>query len=135
MTYWGNKVVTRRHVVAGTTAGDLVSVTTVPTALHAIHGLNRSTGTIAYLHIYDSTVALSSGSADATFVVPGAVSPTTVSIGSGIVYSAGGNPLILDNGLAFAIGGNFASSAAFSTIAADLAVVTLFYERQSGNTS
>lgn len=123
-----NKVMSRKHVIAGTTGGDRVNVTAVPTLLHGVQAFNVSTGVLFYVHIYDSTAIVSTTGVDSikTLCVPAAVSPTTVAIGSGFIYEAPG--VLLSSGFTYAIGGNIQSTAAFSTVAAALGVVNFDYE-------
>jgi hypothetical protein len=125
-----NKVKSLKHVLLGST-NDRAGVTSVPTLLHGVQAFNVSTGVIFYVHVFDSTAMVSTtGDAAAkTFAVPAAVSPTTVSVGAGFIY-APSNPITLDNGFAYAIGSNLNSTAAFSTVAANLGVVNFDYEAQ-----
>lgn len=123
-----NKVISRKHVIAGTTGGDRINVTTVPTLLHGVQAFNISTGVIFYVHIYDSTALVSTTGVDSikTLAVPAAVSPTTVSVGSGFIYDA--PPFTLSSGFTYAISGNIQSTGAYSTVAAGLGVVNFDYE-------
>lgn len=127
-TEFHNKAVSRKHVIQGSTDGDRINVTTVPTLLHGVQAFNLSTGIAIYVHIYDSTALVSTTGVDSikTLLIPAAVSPTTVSIGSGFIYRA--PPITLSSGFTYAIGGNLQSTGAFSTVAAGLGVVNFDYE-------
>ena len=123
-----NAIMGRKHVVLGST-DDRASVTTVPTLLHGVQAFNVSSGVLFYVHIFDSSALVSTagGAAIKTLLVPAAVNPSTVAVGSGFVYAPHG-PITLNNGFAYAIGGNLNSTAAFSTVAANLGVCNFDYE-------
>lgn len=127
-----NKVTPRRHVLGGSTTLDQISVTTVPTILRGVQAFNLSTGINLFIHIYDSTVSLSSGEARKTIPIPAAVGPSTQALIAGVVYAPGPGAVTLDNGFAYSIGTNPTSSAALSTAAAGLAIINFDYEPLRG---
>jgi hypothetical protein len=127
-----NRVTARRHVLAGSTAGDAVNVTTVPTLFRGLQAFNLSTGINLYVHIFDSSSLISSGEARKTIPIPAAVSASTNALIGGAVYAPGLGAPILDNGFTYAIGTNPTSSAALSTAAAGLAIVNFDYEPLRG---
>ena len=130
---WHNKVTPRRHNLIGSTAGDQVSVTTVPTILRGVQGFNISTGIQIFVHIYDSTsIAPSSGSAVKTIAIPSGVGPSTQALIGGAIWAPGVGAPTLDNGFAYSVGTNALSSAALSTAAAGLAVINFDFEPLRG---
>jgi hypothetical protein len=131
MSWQGNRTHAYKWVNDGTTSGDRVTLTTVPTQLCGVQAFNLSTGINIYLHFFDSTTPMSTAAANnncvKTLVIPSAVSPSTAALVAGLIY-APPSPISFSSGLTFSLGSNLQSSAAFTTVAASLAVINLDYE-------
>lgn len=129
---FNNRINSYRHIIAGTTGGDRVVVTTMPTLIHSVQAFNVSSAAIYYVHIFDSTAIVSTagGNADKTIVVPfGAVAETSSRFpsGAGAIYQPS-QPFLLDNGFTFAVGGNINSTTAYTTVAANIGVINFDWE-------
>lgn len=120
-------------MLGGSTATDQLVVTTLPTILRAVTAFNLSTGINLFIHIYDSTISVSSGNAVKTIPIPSAVSGSTAALIGGVSYTPGECGPTLDNGFAYSIGTNPTSSAALSTAAAGLAIINFDYEPLRGS--
>lgn len=97
----GNPV--RNHRKNSTGAGDYTVVSTTSGLVYGVQAFNNSTGTIAYVKLYDSTAAPTGASTpEWVGLIPAAVGPSTQAIGGGfnVTFPYG---ILFDTGVAYAL--------------------------------